>query len=57
MTRYAVVLMLDSDEEPGIVLAEIVSTLEFDHRTTVRQATLLNEEGEELAKHEPEPTR
>lgn len=49
MTKYAVVVMINSDDGPQDVLNEIVSTLEFDHRSTVRSVVVLNEDGEELA--------
>lgn len=49
MTRYAVVVMVDSDDGPREVLNEIVSTLEFEHRSTVRSVVVLDEDGTELA--------
>ena len=49
MTRYALVVMVDSDDAPQAVLNEIVSTLEFECRSTVRSVVLLNEDGKELA--------
>ena len=52
MTRYAVVVMVDSDDDPRAVLNEIVSTLEFEHRSTVRSVVVLNEDGKELAVHD-----
>ena len=47
--RYAVVVMLDSDDDPPEMANEIVSALEFEHRTTVRSAVVLTEDGEEVA--------
>jgi len=52
VTRYAVVVMVDSDDDPRAVLNEIVSTLEFEHRSTVRSVVVLNEDGKELAVHD-----
>lgn len=49
MTRYAVVVMVDSDDGPQEILNEIVSTLEFEHRSTIRSVVVLNEDGKELA--------
>lgn len=48
-TGYAVVVMVDSDDGPKEVLNEIVSTLEFEHRSTVRTVAVLDEDGKELA--------
>ena len=47
--RYAVVVMLDSDDDPTEIANEIVSGLEFEHRTTVRSAVVLTEDGREVA--------
>ena len=47
--RYAVVVMLDSDDDPTALANEIVSGLEFEHRTTVRSAVVLTEDGREVA--------
>ncbi len=52
MTRYAVVLMVDSDDSPSEVANEIVSTLEFEHRSTVRSVVVLDEDGTQLAVHD-----
>ena len=52
--RYAVVVMVDSDDGPQELLNEIVSTLEFEHRSTVRSVVVLNEDGKELAVHDKE---
>lgn len=52
MTRYAVVVMVDSDDGPKQILNEIVSTLEYEHRSTVRSVVVLNEDGKELAVHD-----
>lgn len=49
MTRYAVVVMVDSDDGPREIVDEIVSTLEFEHRSTVRSVVVLDENGTELA--------
>lgn len=49
MTRYAVVVMVDSEDSPNDVLHEIVSALEFDHRSTIQSVVVLDEDGEELA--------
>ena len=47
--RYAVVVMLDTDDDPKEIANEIVSGLEFEHRTTVRSVVVLTEDGEEVA--------
>lgn len=47
--RYATVVMLDTDDDPKELANEIVSGLEFEHRTTVRSVVVLTEEGEEVA--------
>lgn len=52
MTRYAVIVMVDSDDGPQELLNEILSTLEFEHRSTVRSVVVLNEDGEQLAVHD-----
>ena len=52
MTRYAVVVMVDSDDDPKEVLNEIVSTLEFEHRSTVLSVVVLDDDGKELAVHD-----
>ncbi len=52
MTRYALVLMVDSEDDPEELVNEIVSTLEFDHRSTIRSVVLLDEDGKELAVHD-----
>ena len=49
MTRYAVVVMVDSDDGLHEVVNEIVSTLEFEHRSTVRSVVALDDDGKELA--------
>ncbi len=51
MTRFAVVVMVDSDHGPQEFLNEIVSTLEFEHRSTVQSVVVLNEDGLKLAVH------
>ena len=43
MTRYALVVMVDSDDGPRAIVNEIVSALEFEHRSTVRSVVVLNE--------------
>ena len=57
MTRYAVVVMVDSDDGPQEILNEILSTLEFEHRSTVRSVVVLNEDGRELAVHDRKEER
>ncbi len=47
--RYATVVMLDTDDDPKELANEIVSGLEFEHRTTVRSVVVLTEDGEEVA--------
>ena len=47
--RYATVVMLDTDLDPKELANEIVSGLEFEHRTTVRSVVVLTEDGEEVA--------
>ena len=44
--RYVVVVMLDTDDDPKGLANEIVSSLEFEHRTTVRSVVVLTEDGE-----------
>ena len=43
--RYATVVMLDTDLDPKELANEIVSGLEFEHRTTVRSVVVLTEDG------------
>ena len=47
--RYVVVVMLDTDDEPKGLASEIVSGLEFEHRTTVRSVVVLTQDGEAVA--------
>ena len=47
--RYAVVVMLDTEDDPKEIATEIVSSLEFEHRTTVRSVVALTEDGKEVA--------
>ena len=47
--RYAVVVMFDSGDDPTELPNEIVSGLEFEHRTTVRSVVVLTEDGDEVA--------
>jgi hypothetical protein len=49
MKRYAVVVMVDSDDGPMEVAKEIVSALEFEHRSAVRSVSVLDEDGKEVA--------
>lgn len=52
MTRYALVVMVDSDDDPKDIVNEIVSTLEFEHRSTVRSVAVFDEDGKEHAAHD-----
>ena len=47
--RFALIVMLGSEDEPEQLVSEVVSALEFDHRTTVRYAVVLTDEGNEVA--------
>ena len=47
--RYAVVVMLDTDDDPKGLANEIVSGLEFEHRTTVRSVVVLTGDGAAVA--------
>jgi hypothetical protein len=47
--RYAVVVMLDTDDDPKGLANEIMSGLEFEHRTTVRSVVVRTEDGEAVA--------
>jgi len=40
--------MLDSGDEPEKLVNEVISSLEFDHRTSVRYAVALTDDGEEV---------
>jgi hypothetical protein len=40
--------MLDSDDEPETLVNEVISSLEFDHHTSVRYAVVLTDDGEEV---------
>ena len=51
MTRYAVVVMVDSTTGGQEILNEIVSALEFEGRSNVRSLVVLDEDGHELANH------
>jgi hypothetical protein len=47
--RYAVIVMVNADDDPQAVLNQIISALEFEHTSTVKAAVVLNDDGEELA--------
>ena len=47
--RYAVVVLLDTDDDPTGLANEIVSCLEFEHRTTVKSVVAQTEDGEAVA--------
>ena len=47
--RFALIVMLDSADEPQTLANEVVSALEFDHRTTVKYAVVLTDDGQEVA--------
>jgi hypothetical protein len=47
--RYAVVVVLDTDDDPKRLANEIVSGLEFEHRTTVRSVVVRTDDGEAVA--------
>ena len=47
--RFALIVMLDSEDEPEQLADEVVSALEFDHPTTVRYAVVLTDDGQEVA--------
>lgn len=57
MTRYAVVVMVDSDDAPQQILNEIVSTLEFEHQSTVLSVVVLDDGGRELAAYDRKEKR
>ncbi len=46
--RFALIVMLDSDDEPERLVKETISTLEFDHRSSVRYAVVLTDDGQEV---------
>jgi hypothetical protein len=46
--RFALIVMLDSDDEREKLVNEVISSLEFDHRTSVRYAVVLTDDGEEV---------
>lgn len=50
--RYAVLVILDTRDQPRHIRDEIVSTLEYEHRTTVAYLTVLNRDGRKLAVHD-----
>ncbi len=54
--RFALIVMVDSDDEPERLVKEAVSTLEFDHRSTVRYAVVLTDDGEEVYNFKEEQT-
>ena len=47
--RFALIVMLDSEDEPKHLANEVVSALEFDHRSTVKYAVVLTDDGQEVA--------
>lgn len=47
--RYVMVVMLDTDDDPKGLANEIVSGLEFEHRTTVRSVVVRTNDGEAVA--------
>ena len=47
--RFALIVMLDYEDEPKRLVSEVVSALELDHRTTVRYAVVLTDDGQEVA--------
>lgn len=54
--RYAILAFVDSEDAPEGILDEIVSDLEFDHRTTVIAVQVLTEDGNLVAVYEPKDT-
>jgi len=48
VTDYTLVVKVDSDDAPEGVANEIVSTLEFEHRSAVRSVSVLDQDGKEL---------
>lgn len=50
--RYAVIVMLDTDDDPKGLANEIVCGLEFEHRTTVRSVVVRTDDGEAVAVYE-----
>ena len=55
--RYAVVVVLESDDDPKALPNEIVSGLEFDHRAAVRSVVVLTEDGDEVAVYDRKEER
>ena len=47
--RYAVIAFLETRESPRHIRNEIVSTLEFDYRTTVESLVVLTKTGDTVA--------
>lgn len=47
--RFALIVMLDSGDEPEQLVSEVVSSIEFDHRATVRYAVVLTDDGVQVA--------
>jgi hypothetical protein len=47
--RYVMVVMLDTDDDPKGLANEIVSGLEFEHRTTVSSLVVRTDDGEAVA--------
>ena len=47
--RFALIVMLDSGDEPEQLVSEVVSSIEFDHRATVRYVVVLTDDGVQVA--------
>jgi hypothetical protein len=47
VTGYTLVVKVDSDDVPEDVVKEIVSTLEFEHRSAVRSVSVRDQDGKE----------
>ena len=55
--QYAAVVMLDTDDDPKEIANEVVSGLEFEHRTTVRSVVVLTEDGKQVAAYDRKEER
>ena len=55
--RYAVVVMLDSEDDPTEIADKVVSELEFESRTTVSSVVVLTEGGDEVAVYDRKEAR
>lgn len=50
--QLTLIIAVDSDAEPQQLISEVVSALEFDLRTTVKNAVVVADDGTEACRYE-----